>query len=524
MRHDSLDPAAASTALTRLAFGPRPEDRAALARDGLARWLDRQTAPDDADPAADERLGIARLAIRYPAGDGWEAVDEERGLTTLDRPIDALWPLTDRKTPVAGPERVRPRQEVAAATVIRAVHGQWQLREVLTDFWHNHFNVHAAEQGVAAALPAYDRDVIRRHALGNFREFLEAVATSSAMQVYLNNRSSRAGNANENYARELMELHSLGRGAYLNGLHDRWRDVPGALKGEPAGYIDQDVYEAARAFTGWTVEDGSGIGGGLKLPVTGHFAYVEGWHDHYQKRVLGTEFDPFQAPMADGRRVLDLVADHPATAHHVCLKLCRRLLADDPPPRLVEAAAALWTEHRRKPDQIARVVRAIALAPEFAAPSGGKVKRPLELVASFARAAGIALTATNPLLNELDASGQRLFAYPAPTGHPDRAEDWLGGAAMRRRWSLLLGLAENGFGTGVLDPAAVFDGPLTAADAIDGWQRRLTGGEPDGATTAAILGGMGLDPAARLTPGGDGDGRLRRMAAFVAMAPRFNQR
>ena len=152
------------------------------------------------------------------------------------------------------------------------------------------------------------------------------------MLVYLNNRSSRAGSANENYARELLELHTLGRGAYLNTLYDRWRDVPGATEGRPQGYIDQDVYEAARAFTGWTIADGTGLGGGMALPATGAFTYVEAWHDGYQKRVLGHEFDPFQAPMADGRKVLDLVADHPATAWNVCTR----------------SRAAWWpTAHRR---------------------------------------------------------------------------------------------------------------------------------------------------------------------------------
>ena len=159
-----------------------------------------------------------------------------------------------------GAERRRPREEVTAATILRAVHSRWQLREVMVAFWHDHFNVDAfSADEVSVALPTYDRDVIRRHAFGNFRDFLEAVATSTAMLYYLSNRSSRAGAANENYGRELFELHTLGRDAYLNDRYDRWRSVPGALKGAPVGYIDEDVYEAARAFTGWTVEDGSAL-------------------------------------------------------------------------------------------------------------------------------------------------------------------------------------------------------------------------------------------------------------------------
>ena len=187
-------------------------------------------------------------------------------------------------------ERRRPRDEVVAATVLRAVHSRWQLREVMCEFWHDHFNVDAlGSEAIGVALPAYDRDVIRRHCFGNFREMLEAAATSTAMQYYLSNCSSRAGAANENYARELFELHTMGRAAYLNDRYDRWRDVPGALEGKPAGYIDQDVYEAARAFTGWTIEDGGAIDAHRRLPQSGQFVYVENWHDGYQKRVLATE-------------------------------------------------------------------------------------------------------------------------------------------------------------------------------------------------------------------------------------------
>ena len=186
------------------------------------------------------------------------------------------------------------------------------------------------------------------------------------MLYYLSNHSSRAGSANENYGRELFELHTLGRQAYLNDKYDRWRDVPGALEGHPSGYIDEDVYESARSFTGWTVEDGSSIDGGRKLPQTGRFAYVENWHDGYQKRVLAADFTEFQPAMADGRRVLDLVASHPATARFVCTKLVRRLVADSPPTALVETATRIWRDNLHAPDQIAKVVRRQGTAPNCA--------------------------------------------------------------------------------------------------------------------------------------------------------------
>ena len=339
-----LDP---RMALNKLAFGPTGAELGEVHKSGTEAWLVRQLKPDAGDDCT-ERIRAAKLHLKYTIKNPDAEVDEDRSLGVIDQPIEEHWKLLDKS--VANQERMFLRTAVVGATLIRTVHSRWQLSEVLVDFWHNHFNVNAAgDATVAVALPSYDRDVIRAHALGNFREMLEAVAKSAAMQVYLNNRSSRGGAANENYARELFELHTLGRPAYLNALYNKWRDVPGAALGKPQGYIDQDVYEAARAFTGWTIEDGAGIGAGRRLPTTGKFAYVETFHDNYQKRLLATEFDPYQPPMSDGRKVLDLVADHPATAHYVCEKLCTRLMSDTPDkifpnvPTLKAATGSNWT-------------------------------------------------------------------------------------------------------------------------------------------------------------------------------------
>jgi uncharacterized protein (DUF1800 family) len=511
--------------LGRLAFGASAEDLARLRVMGSERWIDEQLTPEPGDEAATlQRLANVRLRVKYNAGDTYPAVDELRPLTSLDKDIAALWPLSDGKTPLANPERQLPRHEVAAATITRAVHSHWQLREVLVDFWHNHFNVNAAgDNALSVALPPYDK-TIRAHALGNFRDFLEAIASSPAMLISLNNRSSRAGNANENYGRELLELHTLGRDAYLNDLYNRWKDVPGAAKGAPTGYIDQDVYEAARAFTGWTIEDGAGIGGGQKLPATGRFTYVEAWHDNYQKRVLATEFDPFQAPQADGRKVLDLLAYHPATARFVCTKLCRRLVADEPPAALVAAAMQVWTDNQKKPDQIKRVVAAIAKSKDMATGFGAKAKRPLELVASYARGAGIDLLVTSGLIGELDNSGQRLFGWALPTGHPDTMDYWLSSHVLRRRWTLVMGMTDNWWGTGVFSPTRRLTGTLRADEAVALWHGELTGTTPEPAAVAAILDGMRLPHDELLNQRPDYEPLIRRMVAYCAMTPSFNLR
>ena len=515
----AIDP---RTAFNKLAFGPSSAERHDIAKTNLESWLAQQLKP----PAEDDcqaRIADTHLRLKYTSKIPEAEVDEERPVSVIDEPIDQHWKVIEKNMP--GQERTFLRTAVAAATLIRAVHSRWQLREVLVDFWHNHFNVNAVgENLIAVALPAYDRDVIRHHALGNFREMLEAVATSAAMQIYLNNRSSRGGAANENYARELFELHTLGRPAYLNALYSKWRKVPGALEGHPRGYIDQDVYEAARAFTGWSIEDGTGIGAGHRLLMSGKFTYVETWHDNYQKRVLASEFDPYQPPLADGRRVLDLVADHSATARFVCDKLCRRLVSDTPDPAMVAAAAKVWTEHRRRPDQIARTVEAIVRSEPFGRSAGAKVKRPLELYASFARACGIDVTPTPGLLGELDASGQRLFGWGPPTGHPDENDYWLSSNMMRRRWSLLLGLADDAWKAGAPAIARSIAEEPTPEQAVGAAHRELVGVEASPEVTIAIVEGLGLKRGLPFDTRKDAVPLARRMLAYCAMTPAFQGR
>ncbi len=510
------------SSLGRAGFGARPADVEAVAARGFRDWIEEQLAPDDKDdlPCA-ARLARFRLAIRYAAGEGHAALDEQRALVCLDAPIASLWRLTDRKLPMDGAERRRPRDEVVAATLIRAVHSRWQLREVLAGFWHDHFNVDAySSDQIAVALPIYDRAVIRPHVLGNFRDFLEAVATSTAMQYYLSNKSSRAGAANENYARELFELHTLGRAAYLNDRYDRWREVPGATTGEPRGYIDQDVYEAARAFTGWTVADGAGIDGGRKLPASGEFAYVESWHDGYQKRVLARDFDAFQPPMADGRRTLDLLARHPATADFLASKLCHRFVGESASRDLIARTSREWLHAVDAPDQIARVVRVILMSNEFAAGVGSKTRRPIALVAAFARASALDLTPTEPLANELAASGQRLFGWPTPTGLPDTTGTFVTTQGLRHRWSMILALAENSWHGGELPgPDAMGLAGRSTRDAASFWLRQLTGDAP-AASVDALVAGVG-GAADRPIEGPDGSRRWTRLAALAGMTPAF---
>ena len=514
--------------LSRLCYAAHPEDTAEVRRSGFPSWLDGQLdAKTRADPDLESRIHAFRLQIKYPAGNGeltpaglpknWGAVDEMRPLAYLDAPLEKAWALLDPKAARPHEEQIRPEQEVMAATVLRAAHSRAQLYEQMVAFWHDHFNVLATDdRKVGFALPSYDREAIRPHALGNFRDLVEAVAKSPAMLVYLSNASSRAGAANENYGRELMELHTLGRDAYLNDHYNRWRNVPGAGEGKPQGYIDEDVYEAARAFTGWTIENGQRIDGASELPRTGKFVYVESWHDGYQKRVLASEFEPFAAPMADGRKVLDLVAFHPATARFLSAKLCRRFVSDIPPRSLVDSAAKVWVETAKKPDQIAQVVKHIALSKEFAASRGQKPRSPLALAVTFARATGLDLQPTQPLFHQLGLCGQRLFGWATPDGRPTSADYYFTPEYLRERWVLVSRLAGNAWKTGEPKALKLDHGAAASGEFVSRWLSVFGGGDAN-SKAKTFLADLGLDPA---HPVAD-EKRAAYLAGLCAAVPQF---
>jgi uncharacterized protein (DUF1800 family) len=416
------------------------DDKARLMRDGWVGWVTSQLAlPAEDNTVVSEAIAKATLKIEYEAGDGHAALKEERGLTMLRKSTRELWHLVDWQKKMAYQERVRPADELQAATLLRATLSDAQLRESVVDFWRDHFAVNRDSiEDVAIALPVYDQEVLRVHAFGNFREMLEAVASSTAMLAYLNNASSKASPANENYARELMELHGLGADVYLHAAFDKWREVPGALQGKPEGFIDQDVYEAARAFTGWTYGGGQWVSEGFELPRTGEFVYNEAWHDPYQKRVLGVEFDSHAGPMVDGRKVLDLVAFHPATARYVCKRLCRRFVSDVPTDGLIEATARVFSEHHTSKDQLAKVIEFILMSEEFQK-SPPRLQRPMFVFASLQRSSNVVLPSSADHNWLLAGMGQKLYGWPSPSGHPLSSRYWQSPGFLVRRWR---GMAE----------------------------------------------------------------------------------
>ncbi|HKZ84516.1 MAG TPA: DUF1800 domain-containing protein [Anaerolineae bacterium] len=494
-------------ALNRLAFGPRPGDLETFRALGptddarLQAYVDQQLNP----AAIDDSACDARIA----------AAD----LPSLNMTLPQLWSNYYR---AEGADQKKPAKDVRAATLIRAVYSQRQLLEVLVDFWRNHFNVYAWDDSYASSTWAhYDRDVIRAHALGNFRQMLEAVATSTAMLYYLDNYVNQDGGPNENYARELFELHTLGAENYL-GVGDQ-NAVPG-YPNNPIGYVDDDVYEATRCFTGWRVNDGSS-----SAPRDdGTFLYYEAWHDRFQKTVLGKYIQEHQPAMKDGRDVLDTLAAHPGTARFICRKLCRRLIGDDPPQSVVDAAAAVFTAQQNAPDQLKQVVRAIALSPEFRTTWGQKIKRPFEAAVSMLRAvnAEFGLPPDENFQHYYSRMGQPLFERRTPDGYPDVRTAWANTTSLLYRWRFCYYMINGSIRGTRVDVASQMPAGLTTPNAIaDYWIDRLLGrlmGTQSRTEVVNFL-AQGADPSIGLT-GSQIAERLPRLVELILMSPDFQWR
>ena len=457
--------------LNRLTYGPRPGDADRVQAMGLAAYIAEQLRPEGID---DARLD-ARLAPLTGLGIGSKTfatdfylpmvaarqlfTDTQKtgGTAALPRlgwhlqPIAAMsLPGGDKTVSVlqqssVTPDELRYQRENQAVLdalqgqkLLRAVYSERQLQEVLTDFWFNHFNVDVRKIDDRPVMIEYERDVIRPRVLGRFRDLLGATASSPAMLFYLDNWLSRDRGLNENYARELMELHTLG--------------VDG-------GYTQADVVNVARAFTGWT----------MRKPheATG-FEFNDKMHDHKAKVVLGQTIKA-GGGVEDGERVLDLLARHPSTARFIAAKLVRRFVQDDPPPALVDRAAKTF---RRTDGDLREVMRTILTSPEFLAPSArrAKVKAPFEYVVSLLRATQASVTNARSFVGTIGTMGEPLYQCQPPTGYADRSAFWMNTGALIGRLNFAQSLAANGAG------AATLDVPR-ASDELGAWADGVLGGD-----------------------------------------------
>jgi uncharacterized protein (DUF1800 family) len=434
---------------------------------------------------------------KFRKGEGeYPDVDEKRPLSLISADLPTLFPYTGHGDTIPNPERSRPRQEIQVAILMRMIATDKPWEEEWIAFWRDHFSIYGYDQNVGALSPHWEENVIRRFAWTNFRDFLEAQASHPAMLYYLNNRTSRAGSANENFARELFELHTLGKAAYLNDLYADWKKVPGASTANPEGYIDQDVYEAARSFTGWTVEDGSNLGGKTNLPATGKFIYVESRHDNYQKRVLATEFSPYAGAMSDGRKVLDLCAQHPATAQHLAMKLVRHFVNDQPPQEMVQRIAKVWEEQKSNPAQLKIVYEQLQKeAKALPAEQKQKPLRAYRLAARLIRATNIPFTlGEGQIIGVVDSAGVPPYGWPSPDGMPNTTPWVLSSAFMRQRMTLIQGLAENWWGTGAMDPFVGTPPNRSYRTFFARWEQALFGkARPE--LSQAIMTSLKINPA-----------------------------
>ncbi|MEF3275238.1 MAG: DUF1800 domain-containing protein [Chloroflexus sp.] len=541
-------------ALRRLAFGPSPElatmydnTPGATEEERFNNWVRQQLNPTSIDDTpCNNRINSALLKIEYTSNN--TTVNEVRPLSWLNASRETLW--QQRAAPnLVWAEQIRPYNEVRVATWIRAVYSRRQLFEILVDFWHNHFNVRAtAHRYIAATWTDYDR-IIRTHALGNFYTLLLEVTKSVAMMYYLNNVSNRAGGGeggNENFARELFELHTLGSDNYLKFYNQR-ENIPVVTYGSErfaAAYIDYDVYETSRCLTGWTIANGRD-----GRPNTGAFYLMDSWHDNFPKTVLAPAPMPGIAPapnfphnngiLRDGEMALQLVARHPGTGRHLCTKLCRRLVADDPPASLINAAFNVWMQHRDSPDQIRRVVETILLSPEAKSIFGRKIRRPLEALWAFLRATNATLPNDvvsdnywNNLLWGADQTGHRLFGWDTPTGHPDQAAYWSNTNALLNTWNLFYTVQQRWGGNVAIDIIGQTPRGLSCVGIVDFWLERLLTYIPSGDLRALLINflAQGQDPNQPPQPlNGAPDWRnpkavnerIQTMVQLIACSPEF---
>jgi uncharacterized protein (DUF1800 family) len=389
---------------------------------------------------------------------------------------------------LASPVRVV-LEELVQAKLLRAVYSDRQLEEVMTDFWFNHFNVFAGKGLEPAFLTNYEQDVIRPHALGKFEDLLVATAKSPAMLFYLDNWMSEGPNSpqglgipkhpsryaphyppgspyvkrkqnnglNENYGRELLELHTLS----VNG-----------------GYSQRDVTEVAKVFTGWTIEKPyEGLG----------FKYEPRMHEPGPKFVLGHKIKPKGED--EGKEVLHLLATSPQTAHFISLKLAQRFVADDPPPALVDRMAKTF---QKKKGDIREVLTTLFESPEFwaAGTYRAKVKTPLEFVASAVRATGADVDDAMPLARQIANMGMPLYGAQPPTGYSMKAETWVSSSALLNRMNFALGLTGGKVRGVKVDSVQLAGGPPAPADAtvaLSALEEKLLAGDLSTQTHDSIM-------------------------------------
>jgi uncharacterized protein (DUF1800 family) len=550
----------ASHVLNRLGYGPRAGEIEAVATLGAENWIRLQLDPAKIPDPAAERAVAQLTKLQIPSTELVAAYQREIRQRTQAQTAKAKAEAETKGAPTTSSatsmnvseDRLLVAQalgELQHAKLARAVFSERQLEQVLVDFWFNHFNVDARKQQVRATVVGYEQESIRPHVFGNFRDLLGATARSPAMLVYLDNwrstrtyttgeietamaariREATVGSTspgvapqpekrglNENYGRELLELHTLG--------------VDG-------GYTQNDVQEVARAFTGWTIN-----------PRNGTFLFRDLWHDSGPKKIMAVNYA--SAGVKEGDKILDMLATHPATARHLATKLCQRFVADSPLPDLVERVAQAFLKSK---GNLRATYQALFLSPGFFSPQyfGAKTKSPFEFVVSCLRATGASFVAVEnwpghiPLraveagatlgvggerlanlkhkttvLHLLDM-GQPLYAWGPPTGFPENSSTWISSGALVARLNFALALTG-----GQVADARINARPLVAGSSpdqpeavISALARSMLGREPTDSTRKVLL---AQAAPSRNSPMSASD--LPKLLALLLGSPEFQHR
>jgi uncharacterized protein (DUF1800 family) len=385
-------------------------------REAVFTYLEEQLDPESIEDRAAERAARRFEALSEPAGELFEYQQ------------DFLL------------------QQMTSSTLLRAVQSRRQLYEVMVQFWTDHFNIDPSKGDCKWLKAADDRDVIRRHALGRFPELVRASALSPAMLWYLDGRVNRkegeVDRPNENYARELLELHTL-------GVH--------------GGYTQRDVMEVARCLSGWTVRS-------EEVFYKGRVVFHPEFHDDGPKEVLGHTIPAGQGEK-DLDQVLGIVTLHPSTARYIAWKLCRRFISDEPLESVVTAVADAFLQNE---GDIRATLRVLFVQEEFLTAQGRKFKRPFHFVVSALRATAARTDGGRELTDYLIRMGHAPFQYPTPDGYPEEPSPWMGGLLWR--WNFAAALSENRIPRTTIDPAKLAE--LHGGE--DGLMAHLLGRRPTG--------------------------------------------
>lgn len=461
---------AAAHLLSRFTYGATPGQIDAAVKMGLENWFEQQLSMSLPDDSLKQllssydalQLSNAEIVKTYPRPGEILRMAVKDGLIDKDS-VNKAADKQEYRAQLQGylqQKGMKPQQELFRQffnqKILRAAYSNNQLQEILTDFWFNHFNVSITKNDCAEFIPVYERDVIRPNVLGKFEDLLLATAKSPAMLLYLDNfissgndiaqnprinannvKPRQAQGLNENYAREVMELHTL--------------SVDG-------GYTQKDVTEAARVLTGWTIYPLNDYGGGQNIRKIidrvgedkleergfihqGDFLFAANRHDKNEKTVLGKTFKA-NGGYEEGMELLKMLAHHASTAKFISKKLATRFVSDNPPQSLLDKMTKTFTD---KDGDIREVLITMVSSPEFWEPAAlrEKTKSPFELAISSVRSLNATIRQPFQLYNWINKMGQKMYYYQAPTGFPDNGKYWINTGALLNRMNFGLALASN---------------------------------------------------------------------------------